>query len=191
MAVVCRPSLLHASGTAFGRGSDRCWKRGACPEAQPGSAQCNATIMPQRLHGSLLNCPDQWRAGLELSEAEPLPSLASVPKRRESNRAGYARSSRVEHPYDSSGPSCACAECACGASGGGTAIRHCAAKFRWHKQAQPSATQKCPPSLRRRVQNALRRYSAGWRGVDRLSEAQPNDFVGSVSAGAGGRRGHY
>lgn len=77
-----------------------------------------------------------------------------MPERCESNRAGYARSSRVEYPGGSSGPSCA--NCACGASGGGTAIRYFAAKFRWRKQVQPSATQKCPPSLRRRVQNALR-----------------------------------
>jgi hypothetical protein len=91
--------------------------------------------MPQRLHGSLLNCPDRWRAGLELSEAESLQSLASVPERRESNRAGYARGSRVEHSCDASGPSFACAKRGCGASGGGTATRHCAAKFCWHKQA--------------------------------------------------------
>src|SRR5262245_21212371 len=168
-----------------GRGSDRCWKRGASPEAQPGSDQCNATIVPQRLHGALLNRPDRWRARPELSEAESLESLAGVPDRRESNHAGYARSSRVEYPCNSSDPSCARAKYA----RGGSATRHYADKFHWHKQAQPSATQKCPPSLRPRLQNTLCRYSARRCGVDRLSEAQRKDFVGRVSAGTGSRRG--
>jgi hypothetical protein len=187
MAVVRRSFAVTCIVYRFtGRGSNQCWKRGACAEAQPGSAQCNATILPQRLHGSLLDSPDRRRAGPELSEAKSLESLASVPERREGNRAGYARSSGVEYPCD--GPSCACAKCA---GGGGTAARHCAAKLPWHKQAQPSATQKCPPSLRRRVQNTLRRYSAGRCGFDRLFEAQRNDFIGSVSAGTGGRCWRY
>src|SRR5262249_62279134 len=119
-----------------GRSSDQCWKRGACPEAQPGSDQCNATIMPQRLHGALLNGPDRWRAGPELFEAESVESLAGVPERRERNRAGYGRSIGVECPCVSGGPSCACAKCAnaqctCGAD---TATR------RWHKQAKQNAT---------------------------------------------------
>jgi hypothetical protein len=197
MAVVCRPALLHASGTALlvaaaiGAGSEALAQKPSQSQLNAMRQSCRSDYMA---HCSTvptggapaLNCLKQNLSNLS-------PACQSAVKAIAPDAPAAAAS---EHPCDSSGPSCACAKCACakcacGASGCGIATRHSAAKFRSHKQAQPSATQKCPPGLRRRVQNALRRYSAGRRSLDRLSQAQRKDFVGSVSAGTGGRRGRY
>ena len=60
MAVVPRTSLLHGSCTALliaaaiGAGSEA-----LAQKPSQAHTQCNATIMPQRLHGSLLNRSDR------------------------------------------------------------------------------------------------------------------------------------
>jgi len=125
-------------------GGDRSRKRRVCPETQPGSDKCNAAIVPQRLHGSLLKRSDRRRACPELSKAKPRKSFARVPNRRKSDCPGIATGSRVDCFSESSGSTCACAkyvhaeyvntERARGAANG-----HSAAECCW--QGQPSATQ--------------------------------------------------
>jgi len=92
-------------------GSDRSWKRRVCSETQSGSDKCNAAIVPQRLHGTLLKRSDRRRARSELSEAEPRKSFAGVPNRRESGCPGIATGSGVNRSSKSSGSSYACAKC--------------------------------------------------------------------------------
>jgi hypothetical protein len=86
-------------------GSDRRCRRRVCAETQSDSNKCNAAIVPQRLHGSLLIRSDRWCACPELPEAEPRESFTRVPNRRESNWLGFACGSRVGYSSESSGPS--------------------------------------------------------------------------------------
>jgi hypothetical protein len=163
-------------------GSDRSWKRRVCPETQPGSNKCNAAIVPQRLHGSLLKRSDRRRACPELSEAKPRKSFARVPNRRQSDCPGSATGSRVDCFSESSGSSYACAKyvhakyvrtkyvCTERARGRGAANRDSAAECCWRRQAQPGATQKRSAVLWRGLQGPLRRDSTGRLGVDCLSD---------------------
>jgi len=86
-------------------GIDRRCRRRVCAETQSESNKCNAAIVPQRLHGSLLIRSDRWCACPELSEAEPRESFTRVPNRRESNWLGFACGSRVDYSSESSSPS--------------------------------------------------------------------------------------
>ena len=85
-------------------GSDSSWKRRVCSETQSSSDKCNAAIVPQRLHGSLLKRSDRRRARPELSEAKPRKSFARMPNRRKSDCPGIATGSRVDCFSESSGP---------------------------------------------------------------------------------------
>jgi len=170
-------------------GSDSSWKRRVCSETQSSSDKCNAAIVPQRLHGSLLKRSDRRRARPELSEAKPRKSFARMPNRRQSDRPGIATGSRVDCFSESSGSSCACAKYvhaeyvrARGAANRGSAAECC-----WRRQAQPGATQKRSAVLWRGLQGSLRRDSTGRLGLDCLSEAQHHDLVGNVQAGTRSR----
>jgi hypothetical protein len=179
-------------------------KRRVCPETQSGSDKCNAAIVPQRLHGSLLKRSDRRRARSELSEAEPRKSFARVPNRRQSDFPGIATGNSVYRFSESSGSSYACAKYVHAkyvrtkyvrterARGRGAANRDSAAECCWSGQAQPGATQKRSAVLWRRLQDPLLRDSTGRLGLDCLSEAQHHDLVGNVQAGISSRcRGCY
>jgi hypothetical protein len=162
----------------IGSDIDQRGKRRVCAKTQSGPGKCNAAIVPQRLHGSLLKRPDRWRARPELSEAEPRKSLAGLPNSGESNRPGAGA-------CESNGSACACAEYvranhARTECRSGTATRYCAAECRWRRQTKPSAAQKRPAGLRGRLQGPLRGHSTGRLGVDRLPEGQYHDLVGNV-----------
>jgi hypothetical protein len=163
---------------------DRRGKRRVCAKTQSGPDKRNAAIVPRRLHGSLLERSDRWRAGTELSEAEPRKSLAGLPNRGESNCPGSAAGSGGERSRESSGSRCACAEYvranhACTECGRGTA-NHFSAARRRRRQTKPGAAQKRSAGLRGGLQSSLRGHSAGRLRIDRLPEAQYHDLVGNV-----------
>src|SRR6185369_11195054 len=138
-------------------GSDSSWKRRVCSETQSSSDKCNAAIVPQRLHGSLLKRSDRRRARPELSEAKPRKSFARVPNRRKSDCPGIATGSRVDCFSESSGSTCACAKYVHTERARGAANGHSTAECCWRRQGQPGATQKRSAVLWPGLQSSLRR----------------------------------
>ena len=179
-------------GCRAGCGNDRRCRRRACAAAEPGAAQRAALVLPQRLHGALLVGADRRRAGAQLPEAAHVGALGRMPERGECDQSGRACAGRRSERA-ASAPAAAPAApppaptmqaapaCSAGCRNAGRCRR---------AQAGPGPTpgggQGDRPGLPRRLPRALRGHSAGRLGVDCLPEAQRQDIVARLPAGARG-----
>ena len=85
---VQRCSIEPCVGRRAGCGSDR--RRRRCIGPEPGTAQCAALVLPQRLHGALLVGADRRRSGAQLFETAHVGALGRMPERRERDQSGRA-----------------------------------------------------------------------------------------------------
>jgi len=168
-------------GRRAGGGNDRRRRRCACAAAEPGATQCAALVLPERLHGALLVGADRRRAGAQLPEAAHASAFGRMPERGERDQSGSTGCRRcacsgTSARGRSSGPA------ACDTSG----ARRTAGCRR--AQAEPGATpgggQGDRPGLPRRLPRALRGHCAGRLGIDRVPQAQRQDIVARMPAGA-------
>jgi hypothetical protein len=180
-------SIEDGVGCGAGCSNARRCRRRAGAAAEPGAAQRAAFVLPQRLHGALLVSADRRRAGAQLPEAAHAGALGRMPERGECDQSGGAGSHSCRG-------SCCCARgtaaCATGHAGGARRSAGCRTCGRCRgAQAGPApgGSQGDWPGLPRRLSRALRRHSAGRLGIDRLPQAQRQDIVARLPAGAGER----
>ena len=181
------PIPAYVTDPAADYRDSRLGQRSAGSAADPGPDQRHPPIVPQRLHGALLERPDRRRAGAAAACSSmrrafrracqqavsaikaPAPKAAPAAKaeRRPAKAAQHGGRSGGNGRSGSAGP---------GREGGPGGVEEGAACGR-------------RPGLRRRLPHPLPRHSAGRRRGHRLPEAQRDDVVGAVPARAERGRG--
>ena len=161
-------------------------ERRARSAADPGPDQRHPAILPQRLHGALLERPDRRRSGAALLAAARVEPSAAC---QQAVSAIKAPAPTAERQPPKAAPALK-TDVPLHAAARRTAAPASARHTREGARAvEEGAARGDRPGLRRRLPHASPRHSARRRGGHRPPEAQRDDVVGALPARARAGRG--